>query len=98
MRPAFHEDATIFGYVVEDLFAGPIQKLFDWNDTNGRQPSSKPQSLHRGFIGYNTSASTANASVLVLSMQVPEYKKHYQSSIGVVPDIQLHSTSVMNQV
>ena len=35
MKPAFHEDATIFGYVGEDLFAGPIQKLFDWNDANG---------------------------------------------------------------
>ncbi len=35
MKPAFHEDATIFGYVGADLFAGPIQKLFDWNDENG---------------------------------------------------------------
>ena len=35
MKPAFHEDATILGYVGEDLFAGPIQKLFDWNDANG---------------------------------------------------------------
>ncbi len=35
MKPAFHEDATIFGYVGADLLAGPIQKLFDWNDENG---------------------------------------------------------------
>ncbi|MGI9336852.1 MAG: nuclear transport factor 2 family protein [Gammaproteobacteria bacterium] len=35
MKPAFHQDATIFGYVGDDLFAGPIQKLFDWNDRNG---------------------------------------------------------------
>lgn len=35
MRPAFHADATIFGYVGPDLFAGPIQGLFDWNDGNG---------------------------------------------------------------
>lgn len=35
MKPAFHEDATIFGYVGPDLFAGPIQSLFDWNDKNG---------------------------------------------------------------
>jgi hypothetical protein len=35
MKPAFHEDATIFGYVGEDLFAGPIQGLYDWNDANG---------------------------------------------------------------
>ncbi len=35
MKPAFHKDATIFGYVGADLFAGPIQKLFSWNDENG---------------------------------------------------------------
>ena len=35
MKPAFHKDATIFGYIGDDLFAGPIQKLFDWNDENG---------------------------------------------------------------
>ena len=31
MKPAFHKDATIFGYVGADLFAGPIQQLFAWN-------------------------------------------------------------------
>jgi len=35
MKPAFHPGATIFGYVGPDLFAGPIQGLFDWNDQNG---------------------------------------------------------------
>ncbi len=35
MRPAFHKDATIFGYVGPDLLAGPIQQLFGWNDENG---------------------------------------------------------------
>jgi len=35
MKPAFHEGATIFGYIGADLFAGPIQQLFDWNDQNG---------------------------------------------------------------
>ena len=35
MKPGFHKDATIFGYVGEDLFAGPIQQLFDFNDENG---------------------------------------------------------------
>ena len=30
MRPAFHDDATIFGYIGDDLFSGPIQKLYDW--------------------------------------------------------------------
>ncbi len=35
MKPAFHDDATIFGYAGADLFAGPIQRLFDWVDENG---------------------------------------------------------------
>ncbi len=35
MKPAFHEDATIFGYAGADLFAGPIQGLYDWVDKNG---------------------------------------------------------------
>ncbi len=35
MKPAFHKEATIFGYVGADLFAGPIQQLFAWNDQNG---------------------------------------------------------------
>ncbi len=35
MRPAFHKDATVFGYVGPDLFAGPIENLFAWNDNNG---------------------------------------------------------------
>ncbi len=36
MKPAFHKDATIFGYAGTDLFAGPIQRLFAWNDENGQ--------------------------------------------------------------
>ncbi len=35
MKPAFHTDATIFGYAGDDLFAGPIRKLFAWSDENG---------------------------------------------------------------
>ena len=35
MKKAFHPDATIFGYVGAELFAGPIQQLYDWNDQNG---------------------------------------------------------------
>ncbi len=35
MKPAFHKDATIFGYAGAELFGGPIQQLFDWADQNG---------------------------------------------------------------
>lgn len=34
MKPAFHADATIHGYIGPDLFAGPIARLFDWVDSN----------------------------------------------------------------
>lgn len=43
MRPAFHEQATIFGYVGSDLFAGPIEGLFEWNDKNGAAVDVVPQ-------------------------------------------------------
>jgi len=32
MKPAFHRDATIQGYFEGELFAGPIQLLFDYVD------------------------------------------------------------------
>jgi len=35
MKPAFHPDATIYGYIGPDLFGGPIQGLYDWHDSNG---------------------------------------------------------------
>lgn len=34
MKPAFHENATIHGYIGDDLFGGPIQLLYDWIDAN----------------------------------------------------------------
>jgi len=43
MKPAFHKDATVFGYVGDDLFAGPIQNLFAWNDENGPATGLKSQ-------------------------------------------------------
>ena len=43
MKSAFHNDATIFGYIGTDLFAGPIQRLFAWNDDNGPSTELKAQ-------------------------------------------------------
>ena len=34
MKLAFHPGATIYGYLGPELFGGPIQLLFDWNDKN----------------------------------------------------------------
>ena len=55
MKPAFHKDATIFGYVGKDLFAGPIQKLFDWNDQNG--PAKDIQTRIGGIDVFGTIAT-----------------------------------------
>lgn len=43
MKPAFHDNATIHGYVGEDLFAGPIQNLFDWVDANDPAKDVQPE-------------------------------------------------------
>lgn len=43
MKTAFHPDATIFGYIGDELFGGPIQKLFAWNDQNGAAAELQPQ-------------------------------------------------------
>ena len=42
MKAAFHEAATVFGYIEGKLLAGSIQMLFDWVDGNG--PSHDLQS------------------------------------------------------
>ena len=55
MKPAFHEDATIFGYIGPDLFAGPIQLLFDWNDDNG--PATELQARIASIDLINTVAT-----------------------------------------
>ncbi|MBT5373443.1 MAG: nuclear transport factor 2 family protein [Rhodospirillaceae bacterium] len=51
MKPAFHADATIFGYIGDDLFAGPIQKLFDWNDENGPATGLKAKIANIDIVG-----------------------------------------------
>ena len=55
MKPAFHNDATIFGYVGPDLFGGPIQGLYDWNDQNG--PAAGIQSRFTSIDVVGTVAS-----------------------------------------
>ena len=51
MKPAFHEGATIFGYVGTDLLAGPIQQLFDWNDQNGPATGLKAKISSIDLVG-----------------------------------------------
>ncbi len=51
MKPAFHRDATVFGYIGADLFAGPIQGLFAWNDENGPAAELKARIASIDIIG-----------------------------------------------
>jgi len=51
MKPAFHDEATIFGYVGPDLFAGPIQGLYDWNDENGPAAGIQARFAHVEVAG-----------------------------------------------
>ncbi len=51
MKPAFHKDATIFGYAGADLFAGPIQQLLTWNDGNGPATGLKARIAGIDLIG-----------------------------------------------
>jgi hypothetical protein len=42
MRPAFHPQASFFGYAGEQLAVG-TQFLFDWIDNNGPAPKIEPR-------------------------------------------------------
>jgi hypothetical protein len=42
MRPAFHPNASFFGYAGEQLAVG-TQFLFDWIDKNGPAPNIEPR-------------------------------------------------------
>ena len=50
MKPAFHKDATIFGYAGADLFGGPIQLLFDWSDGHGPAKEFKARIAHIDLV------------------------------------------------
>ena len=41
MKAAFHEDAWIFGYARDGLFAAPIRQLFDRVDKTGPAPETE---------------------------------------------------------
>ena len=61
MRAAFHEDAIVFGYVGEDLFAGPIELLFSWIDDNGPSPDLSYE-IHTTDIEGNAATARLEAS------------------------------------
>ncbi len=58
LRPIFHELATICGYVGPDLFAGPIEMMYDWLAETG--PAAD---LVAGDIRIDVEGSAASARV-----------------------------------
>ncbi len=62
MKPAFHEAATLFGYIEGKLLAGSIQMLFDWVDGNG--PSNDIQSRIVSVAVHQTIAVVGEASLV----------------------------------
>jgi hypothetical protein len=59
MRPAFHEDASFFGYVGGELVVGTAA-LFEWIDKNGPAPNIQPR-----FVGMDILDSIAVVRVEV---------------------------------
>ncbi len=66
MKPAFHEGATIYGYIGPDLFGGPIQGLFDWNDGNG--PAARLRS--------NIAAIDIEGSIATVRLELDNWTGH----------------------
>src|SRR3546814_16279129 len=51
MKPAFHDDATIIGYVVHDRFAGPIPNTYECQDENSQHTIKDTTNNQLEFIG-----------------------------------------------
>lgn len=60
MKAAFHDGATIYGYIGKDLIAGPMKALYDWTDSMGPSPKITPRIARIDVAG-----SAANVRVEV---------------------------------
>ena len=49
MKPAFHGDATLAGYIAEGLIAGSIQGLLDWNHNKGTTKDMEARIVSKVF-------------------------------------------------
>ncbi len=68
MKPAFHKNATIFGYAGADLFGGPIQQLFDWADQN--DPATE---LQAKIAGIDLAKSIATVRLELTNLNGADY-------------------------
>lgn len=50
MRPAFHQEASFFGYAGADLATG-LPFLFGWVDKNGPSPEIRPRFMSVDIVG-----------------------------------------------
>jgi hypothetical protein len=64
MKPAFHKDATIYGYVGDTLVAGPIKLLYEWVDSLGPAPTVTPR-----FVKVDVAGTAANVRIEVDNWQ-----------------------------
>ena len=69
MRPAFHRDASFFGYAGGQLAVG-TQFLFDWIDKNGPAPSIEPRVASVDII----------QSIAVVRLEVASWSGHLAGS------------------
>lgn len=60
MKLAFHDQASIFGYVGPDLFAGPIQGLYEWHNSNGAAPAAE---IRLGSVDVSETAATVRLEI-----------------------------------
>ena len=51
MKPAFHADATIYGYIGDTRVSGPIKLLYDWVDSIGPAPAVTPRIVKVDVVG-----------------------------------------------
>ena len=51
MKPGFHAEATMFGYIGEDLISGTIENLYNWNNENGPAPEITSEITHVDIEG-----------------------------------------------
>ena len=56
MKPAFHESATVYGYLGDTLVQGPIKLIYDWTDSLGPAPMINPRIVKVDVAGTTASA------------------------------------------
>ena len=51
MKPSFHPNATVYGYLGNTLVAGPMSLIYDWTDSIGAAPGINPKIVKVDVVG-----------------------------------------------